>query len=251
MSGNGAKAALEVFEAALDVPIHERAGWVERKCGHDAELAAEVHSLLAAHGDAQRFPRSAGHRAPFAAIRSFVPNQFRYRTGRQLGDFLIEQQIGAGGMGLVFRARQISLNRPVALKVLPPHLRYSESARLVFNARWKRLPGCAIANIVAVYTTGEEHGTAYFAMELIDGPALSQLIDELRCCPLPEVAIVPIGCLAGLPIRAQARIRAPATLRPLPAVHADPHVDLGRCSPPAMGTLSPCRSLMAAVAERP
>ena len=108
-------------------------------------------------------------------------------SGQQIGDFLVERQIGAGGMGLVYRARQISLKRPVALKVLPHHLHYSESARARFNREIEAAARLRHRNIVAVYTTGEEPGTVYFAMEFIDGPALSQVIDELRRRPLPEV----------------------------------------------------------------
>lgn len=186
------KTALEIFEAALGIAPHQRASWVEQACGHDARLVEEVMSLLAAHDAAGDFldvgltvPQSPGT-AENITERVIIP-------GRQLGDFLIEQQIGAGGMGVVYRARQISLNRLVALKVLPPHLRSSENARTRFQREVEAAARLCHRNIVAVYTTGEEMGTAYYAMELIDGSALSQVIAELRRSPLRQVdSCVPV-----------------------------------------------------------
>ena len=186
MSDERAKNALELFEAALGLPENERSDWIALNCDDDENLAAEVRSLLAAHDEADGFLDGG---AAAINLRQFVGNGDRGETlsGQQIGDFLVERQIGAGGMGVVYRARQISLKRPVALKVLPHHLHYSESARARFDREIEAAARLRHRNIVAVYTTGEEPGAVYYAMELIDGPALSQVIDELRRRPLPEV----------------------------------------------------------------
>jgi serine/threonine protein kinase len=199
VSDERAKAALEVFEAALALPPDERLSWIEAECNDDGDLAAEVKSLLSAHAESDNFldcsrtdlgrtnlgdGRITGRDGAKIAWREIVP-------GGQIGDFRIERQIGAGGMGLVYRARQVSLNRPVALKVLPNHLHSSESARTRFQREIEAAARLHHRNIVAVYTTGEERGTVYYAMELIDGPALNQVIEELTRRPLGEVR----GCL--------------------------------------------------------
>src|SRR6476620_11350566 len=104
VSDERAKAALYLFEAALALPPQEREGWVARECSHDPELAAEVRSLLAAHDDAGDFLDADLTDARIPGVgelsewNGLAPN-------RQIGDFLIERQIGAGGMGLVYRAQ--------------------------------------------------------------------------------------------------------------------------------------------------
>lgn len=190
MTNERAKTALDVFEAALEVAPDERVTWVRREYSHDAELASEVISLLAAHVAADDFLDSGPSDLPSVRDADNVKVE-EVAPGRQLGDFVVDRQIGAGGMGLVYRARQISLNRPVALKVLPPYLRHSDSARIRFQREVEAAARLRHRNIVAVYTTGEHLGMVYYAMELIDGPALSEVIDELRRHPLPELRSCP------------------------------------------------------------
>jgi serine/threonine protein kinase len=186
VSDERAKNVLELFEAALAVPEHERLQWIDANCGQDADLAAEVRSLLAAHNDRFEFldSGSVSLRTYHAANNT---NESPSLSGQQVGDFLIEKQIGAGGMGLVYRARQLSLKRSVALKVLPHHLHYSESARARFGREIEAAARLHHRNIVAVFTTGAESGTIYYAMEFIEGPSLSQVIEALRGQPLPEL----------------------------------------------------------------
>lgn len=186
MSTDRAKTALQLFEQALTVTPTERSDWVRLACGHDVDLAADVESLLAAHGSAGGFLESGPIALP--AIGDFECSpELHIAAGATLGDFVIERQIGAGGMGLVYRARQISVNRAVALKVLPPHLRHSQSARTRFQREVEAAARLRHPNIVAVYTAGEDDYAVYFAMELIEGPPLSDLIDELRRHPPPEL----------------------------------------------------------------
>ena len=99
--------------------------------------------------------------------------------GRVLsGRYLLHNAIGSGASGRVYVADDQRLRRRVAVKVLHSALADDAAFLRRFRAEAQLAASLRHSNIVAVYTTGEEHGTAYFAMELIDGPALSQLIDE-------------------------------------------------------------------------
>jgi len=102
------------------------------------------------------------------------------RTGMNIGDYRIIQQIGRGGMGTVYEAEQGSLNRRVALKILPPHLGLSVEAVLKFQREAEaggrqRHPG-----IVAIHAVGEHDGSHYIAQELVEGGyTLSDMLEEL------------------------------------------------------------------------
>lgn len=100
---------------------------------------------------------------------------------RRLGDFEILEEIGRGGMGVVYRARQVSLNRVVALKVLPPAFVHSDRSIVRFQKEAQAAARLHHTNIVPVYAQGFENGHFYYAMELITGQALSAV---LRSSPL-------------------------------------------------------------------
>src|SRR5262249_22379698 len=101
-------------------------------------------------------------------------------SANPLGDFQIIREIGRGGMGVVYEARQLSLGRRVALKVLPfasavdpKHLqRFKNEAQAAAQLHH---PG-----IVQVFAVGCERGVHYYAMEYIEGQSLASLIEELR-----------------------------------------------------------------------
>lgn len=97
----------------------------------------------------------------------------------ELGDFELIRELGRGGMGVVYEAIQRSVQRRVAIKVLP-------FAGLADNGKLQRFKNEVRAagilhhpNIVPVYAVGVERGVHYFAMQLVDGPSLSELITDL------------------------------------------------------------------------
>jgi hypothetical protein len=104
-------------------------------------------------------------------------------TGARLGDFEIVREMGRGGMGEVYEARQVSLNRVVALKVLSGGLGLTPNAVQRFRREAEAAAKLHHTNIVPVYATGEERGTHFYAMELIDGPSLDRVIREMRGGP--------------------------------------------------------------------
>ena len=99
---------------------------------------------------------------------------------KRLGDFEIIRELGRGGMGVVYEARQVSLNRKVALKVISSALGLSSKAEVRFQREAEAAGKLHHTNIVPIYATGEDDGTHYYAMELIDGPSLQQVIGNLR-----------------------------------------------------------------------
>jgi hypothetical protein len=116
-------------------------------------------------------------------------------TGRQrLGDFEILRELGRGGMGVVYEARQMSLNRKVALKVLSGGLGLTPNAVPRFHREAEAAAKLHHTNIVPVYATGEEDGTHFYAMELIDGPSLDHVIRRLHAGassagPIPTTSV--------------------------------------------------------------
>src|SRR5882672_11972211 len=99
---------------------------------------------------------------------------------QRLGDFEIGREIGRGGMGVVYEARQVSLNRRVALKVLSGGLGLTPKAVQRFHREAEAAAKLHHTNIVPVYATGEEDGMHFYAMELIDGPSLDHVIQQIR-----------------------------------------------------------------------
>jgi serine/threonine protein kinase len=97
-----------------------------------------------------------------------------------LGDFHILQEVGRGGMGVVYEAEQISLGRRVALKVLPFAAALDARQLQRFKNEAQAAAGLHHTHIVPVYAVGCERGVHYYAMQLIDGHTLAALIRQLR-----------------------------------------------------------------------
>lgn len=100
--------------------------------------------------------------------------------GKRLGDFELISELGRGGMGIVYEAHQISLNRRVALKVLPPGLSLTPEARIRFEREAHAAAKLHHTNIVPVHAFGEQDGYHFYAMDLVDGQPLSRILDDLR-----------------------------------------------------------------------
>src|SRR6266478_842295 len=83
--------------------------------------------------------------------------------GQRLGDFEVGREVGRGGMGIVYEARQVSLNRKVALKVLAAGLGLTSKAVQRFHREAEAAAKLHHTNIVPVYATGEEDGTHFYA----------------------------------------------------------------------------------------
>jgi serine/threonine protein kinase len=97
-----------------------------------------------------------------------------------LGDFRILREIGRGGMGVVYEAEQISLGRRVALKVLPFAAMLDKQQLNRFKNEARAAGTLDHPNIVAIHSVGVDRGVHYYAMQLIEGQSLAQVIEQLR-----------------------------------------------------------------------
>ncbi len=99
---------------------------------------------------------------------------------KRLGDFEIGPEIGRGGMGVVYNARQLSLERQVALKVLPFAAMWDQKQIARFRNEALAAAQLHHPNIVPVFAVGQERGVHFYAMQYIDGRSLDLVIQELR-----------------------------------------------------------------------
>jgi serine/threonine protein kinase len=101
-------------------------------------------------------------------------------AGTRLGIYTLDEPLGAGGMGEVYRARDLRLGRHVGLKVLPNELALDPSRRARFEQEARYVAALNHPNIVALYDIGEQDGIAYMVTELIDGTSLRGVKLPLR-----------------------------------------------------------------------
>ena len=104
----------------------------------------------------------------------------RLEPGAVLGDFLLVRKLGAGGMGIVFLAHQLSLDRPSAIKVLNPEFSSEAESVKAFITEARSAAKLNHPNIVQAYAVGEEDGLFYFAMEFINGQTMKEVLAEKK-----------------------------------------------------------------------
>ena len=111
-------------------------------------------------------------------------------TGTKLGPYEILSQLGAGGMGEVYGARDTRLNRTVAIKILPAHLSQKVDARERFDREARAISSLNHPNICHLYDIGSQDGTGFLVMEYLEGQTLA---DRLCRGPLPLDQILRFG----------------------------------------------------------
>jgi serine/threonine protein kinase/tetratricopeptide (TPR) repeat protein len=141
------------------------------------DIRAFVESVDMLHGAAHGM-----HGAPqsLADRRSADTVSMKRPAEKRLGDFEIGSEIGRGGMGVVYEATQISLQRKVALKVLPFAAMWDHKQIARFQNEAQAAAQLQHANIVPVFAVGQERGVHFYAMQLIQGRSLDQVLGELR-----------------------------------------------------------------------
>lgn len=120
-----------------------------------------------------------------------APTQAAMALPRELGDYELMREIGRGGMGAVYQARQKSLRRMVALKIIHGYALASSDQLRRFAAEAQAAANLRHANIVRVLDSGQVEGIPYLAMDFIEGQSLAQ---RLACEPLDRECAVRLLC---------------------------------------------------------
>jgi serine/threonine-protein kinase len=117
--------------------------------------------------------------------------------GSILDDFRLIELLGRGGMGSVYRARQLSLDRDVAVKVVHRDLVAQPETLVRFRREVLALAGLSHPNVVKVFGGGVHHGTAYYAMELVDGSSVAALLSG-KPLTLAQARVIGEGLMGAL-----------------------------------------------------
>jgi Tol biopolymer transport system component len=165
-----------LYHSALERSSHEREAFLARECGGDAGLQREVQSLLSRASTAANFMD-----APAAAIAADLVSHAAVPvlTGMRLGVYLVEAPLGAGGMGVVYRALDTNLHRPVAIKFLSDAIA-NPAARRRFQREAQTASSLNHPHILTVHDAGEFEGRQYLVTEFVDSGTLRDWMREAK-----------------------------------------------------------------------
>ena len=162
----------------------------------------EASELLREYEWCETDPNKTGlcSNAPFSAhvrLDFLSPPVHPEMLGR-LGRYDIERLIGSGGMGVVFKAFDTELNRPVAIKALAPHLSHVGAARQRFEREAKAVAAVVHENVVAIHDVETEHEVSFLVMQYVAGESLQTRIDREGPLGPREILRIGIQASAGL-----------------------------------------------------
>ena len=156
----------------------DRADLLQASPGERDRLLAELLEIeLDVRQRAGEFVQLEDYRGRFPESAGVIEGVFRrVAQGRRLGDYELLEELGRGGMGVVYKARQVYLNQTVAVKILPR--RYLDDPQAVsrFRREMQSIGALSHPNIVRAYNAGESGGVQYLAMEFVDGVNLQQFV---------------------------------------------------------------------------
>jgi serine/threonine protein kinase len=184
-----------IFWKALAIPSTvERAQYLDDACGGDASMRAQIEEMLAAYPKVKSFLE-----APAAARVETVdePTTPAERPGMRIGPYKLLQQIGEGGMGIVYMAEQEEpVRRKLALKIIKPGM---DSSQVIarFEAERQALALMDHQNIARVLDAGKtDSGRPYFVMELVKGVPITKFCDDNHLTPRERLELFVPVCQA-------------------------------------------------------
>jgi Tol biopolymer transport system component len=151
-----------LYKAALERPVAERASFISDLSGGDQDLCRSVELMLSQQGTTD----------VGASTEVVADAPAELAAGTQIGNYRIDGVLGRGGMGVVYRATDTKLHRPVAIKFLS--IVADEQAKQRFHQEAETTSGLNHPHIVTVYDVGEHDGQQYIVSELVEGGTLDE-----------------------------------------------------------------------------
>jgi serine/threonine protein kinase len=184
-----------LLQAVLERQPEERDAFLRNACGADEDLEREVRSLLTAQQQAGNFLETPAIEEAAQALAQQQRNDNERKPdsspiGRTISHYRVIGKLGAGGMGVVYEAEDIRLNRRVALKFLPENLAHDSKALQRFKREAYAASSLNHASICTIYEVEEHDGQPVIVMELLEGESLKE---RIRNGPVPADELLDLG----------------------------------------------------------
>lgn len=180
----------ELFAAVLEVTPDKRSVFLDKACAGDDNLRKEIESLLSA----DNLSNTSIEKSPEMFAADLLAKTVKVSpsfSGTLLAQrYQIISPLGSGGMGEVYRAKDLRLDRDVAVKILPQHLAANLEALSRFEREAKAVAALSHPNILAIHDFGFDEGISFAVMELLEGETLRQ---HTKTAPLPWTKAVEIA----------------------------------------------------------